>query len=145
MKEPDGALIRRSISLTSKESSVESSKQKRRCANVSVALGSTLKRVKRSMPILKEEKEVGDASTSEKLPLSLVAMKESDNSPVSSGFPSNSNLLQTRGSVKENNLAIKDSLKSKKNKNVVQNTKVGNGENLSCLSRTFCICIYDQQ
>lgn len=97
------------------------------------------------MPILKEEKEVGDAFAYEKLPLSLVAMKESDNSHVSPGFPSNSNLLQTRGSVKENNLAIKDSLKSKKNKNVVQNTKVSNGENFSCLSRTFCICIYDQQ
>ena len=97
------------------------------------------------MPILKEEKEVGDASASEKLPLSLVAMKESDNSPISPGFPPNSNLLQTRDSVKKNNLTSKDSLKSKKNKNVVQNTKVSNGENFSFLSRTFCICIYDQQ
>ncbi|KAH9803563.1 PMD domain-containing protein [Citrus sinensis] len=73
------------------------------------------------------KKELSDASASigfhsQILPLSLRLMKEADNSPVPLGFPPKSNLVK-RDSAKEDNLAIKESLKFSEKQNDIQNTR----------------------
>ncbi|KAH9651611.1 PMD domain-containing protein [Citrus sinensis] len=125
------------------DNSLETSNQKRRSTNAT-------KRAKKSVYTTEDKKEDSDAYASSEfplkmLPLKLILMKEADNSPVPPGFPPKSNLVRSRDSAKENNLAITESMVSSKKQNDFQNMKISNGENSSSQSQTFPSLIADKE